>query len=40
MMVRIILSFLSTPGVDEADERRMIEEFIAPALVNVSPTEP
>jgi AcrR family transcriptional regulator len=38
MMVRIILSFLSTPGADEADERRMIEEFIAPAFVNVSPT--
>lgn len=33
MMVRVVISFLSAPETDEAEERALIEAFIAPALV-------
>ena len=33
MIVRIIISFLSAPEPDEAVERTLIEEFVAPALI-------
>lgn len=32
--VRIIVSLLMFPGRDEADERAMIEEFLAPVMVS------
>ncbi|BAH54030.1 TetR/AcrR family transcriptional regulator [Rhodococcus opacus] len=31
-LVRIIVSLLTVPGVDDADERAMLEQFVAPAL--------
>ena len=31
-VLRCIVSFLAVPGTDEAEERRMIERFIAPML--------
>lgn len=32
-LVRTILSLLTVPGADEADESRMVERFVAPVLV-------
>ncbi|MBC2642958.1 MULTISPECIES: TetR/AcrR family transcriptional regulator [unclassified Rhodococcus (in: high G+C Gram-positive bacteria)] len=31
-LVRIIVSLLTVPGLDDADERAMLEQFVAPAL--------
>ena len=31
-LVRIIVSLLTVPGVDDADERTMLEQFVAPAI--------
>ncbi|OBK29002.1 TetR family transcriptional regulator [Mycobacterium asiaticum] len=36
-LVRAIISMLMFPGHDEADERAMIEEFVAPVVVPSSP---
>jgi AcrR family transcriptional regulator len=37
-LVRVITSLLVFPGTDEADERRMLQEFVLPILVrSVSP---
>ena len=33
LMIRIILSLLTTPGADPTDERELIEAIVAPALV-------
>jgi AcrR family transcriptional regulator len=35
-MVRVIVSLLTHPGHDEADERAMIEEFVVPIVTPVS----
>jgi AcrR family transcriptional regulator len=35
-MVRVIVSLLTHPGRDEADERAMIEEFVVPIVTPVS----
>jgi AcrR family transcriptional regulator len=35
-MVRVITSLLIFPGLDEADERAMLAEFVAPVVVPVS----
>ncbi|WP_186629469.1 TetR/AcrR family transcriptional regulator [Rhodococcus sp. BP22] len=32
-LVRVIVSLLTVPGADEADERAMIEQFVVPALL-------
>lgn len=32
-VVRVIVSLLTVPGVDAADERAMVEQFVVPALV-------
>jgi AcrR family transcriptional regulator len=32
-LVRVIISLLSNPGVDAAEERALVERFVAPALV-------
>ena len=32
-VVRVIVSLLTVPGVDEADERATVERFVVPALV-------
>ena len=32
-LVRVIVSLLTVPGRDEADERAMVERFVAPAVV-------
>jgi AcrR family transcriptional regulator len=37
-LVRVILSFLTTPGEDEADERALLARFVAPALTGTHPT--
>ncbi len=31
-LVRIIVSLLTVPGIDDADERTMLEQFVAPVL--------
>ncbi|SEC17999.1 TetR/AcrR family transcriptional regulator [Rhodococcus koreensis] len=31
-LVRIIVSLLTVPGIDDSDERTMLEQFVAPAL--------
>ncbi|RZK82142.1 MAG: TetR/AcrR family transcriptional regulator, partial [Rhodococcus sp. (in: high G+C Gram-positive bacteria)] len=31
-LVRIIVSLLTVPGVDDTDERTMLEQFVAPAI--------
>lgn len=31
-LVRVIVSFLTTPGADEAEERELLGRFVAPAL--------
>ncbi|KQY03291.1 TetR family transcriptional regulator [Mycobacterium sp. Root135] len=35
-LVRIIVSLLTFPGRDAADERRMLEEFVLPAVADVA----
>lgn len=35
-LVRVIVSLLTVPGRDEADERAMIERFVAPAVVSAA----
>jgi AcrR family transcriptional regulator len=37
-LVRVIVSLLTVPGADEADERAMIERFVVPVLV--APDQP
>lgn len=32
-LVRVIVSLLTVPGTDQADERAMIEQFVVPALL-------
>jgi hypothetical protein len=32
-MVRVIISLLTTPGEDEAEERALVTRFVAPALL-------
>ena len=36
-LVRIIVSLLTVPGVDDTDERTMLEQFVAPALAEHDP---
>ncbi|MGW4331438.1 TetR/AcrR family transcriptional regulator [Rhodococcus koreensis] len=31
-LVRVIVSLLTVPGIDDADERTLLEQFVAPAL--------
>ncbi len=33
-LVRVILSFLTVPGTDAAEERDLLERFVAPAIVS------
>ena len=37
LLIRMILSLLTTPGTDAAEERELIEAIIAPILVGVPP---
>ena len=39
-LVRVITSLLIFPGRDEADERAMVTEFVAPVVVPVDPVSP
>ncbi|MGD9620273.1 MAG: TetR/AcrR family transcriptional regulator [Mycolicibacterium sp.] len=34
-LIRVMISLLTFPGSDEADERRMIEEFVVPTVLPV-----
>ena len=33
-LVRVILSLLTVPGRDEADERAMVERYVAPRVTS------
>jgi AcrR family transcriptional regulator len=35
-VVRVVLSLLTLPGADEAEERRLLERFLAPVVVGAS----
>jgi len=37
-LVRVVLLLLTMPGVDESDERRMLERFVVPALLPSAPS--
>jgi AcrR family transcriptional regulator len=39
-LVRVILSFLTVPGADDEEERRVLERFVAPPLVEGSASAP
>jgi hypothetical protein len=39
-LVRVITSLLIFPGRDEADERAMVTEFVAPVVVPVDQVSP
>jgi hypothetical protein len=32
-LVRVVVSFLTTPGNDEAEERELLSRFVAPAVL-------
>ncbi|WP_278258036.1 hypothetical protein [Nocardioides convexus] len=32
-LVRVIVSLLTVPGADEAEERRLVERFVLPVVV-------
>lgn len=38
-LVRVMVSLLVFPGVDEADERSMLSEFVAPLVIPVQATQ-
>ncbi|MBW0273202.1 TetR family transcriptional regulator [Nocardia sp. MH4] len=37
-LTRVIVSFLATPGRDDADERAMLREYVAPIIARAAPT--
>ncbi|WP_316576053.1 TetR/AcrR family transcriptional regulator [Nocardia canadensis] len=37
-LTRVIVSFLATPGRDDADERAMLREYVAPIITRAAPT--
>ncbi len=39
-LVRVIVSLLTVPGGDEAEERRLVERFVAPVVAPVAPATP
>jgi hypothetical protein len=39
-LVRVVLSLLTVPGRDEAEERAMVERFVAPAVLGATQVRP
>ncbi|MGS2806484.1 TetR/AcrR family transcriptional regulator [Nocardia sp. MW-W600-9] len=37
-LTRVIVSFLATPGLDDADEAAMLREYVAPIITRAAPT--